>query len=215
MRTKSFWPLGLVACLGLAIAGFADPKGKPPANRPSSVSTTAQWTDRITEVLPRDCVLTTAKPNGNFGAYTCAVGPPAVTYMLTGVPRTQLLRKGDPELCAFFDDITLETPTMYKYTWTENCGSGGCTIQFINWFSTADSGKIPGVDFVRVVALADVVTGVTGVPFTDPNPFVVTQRLSVYEINIGFSQEGSTKSLAKCQFTPGKDDVVFVSTPVP
>ncbi len=26
MRRKSFWTLGLVACLGLAIAGFADHK---------------------------------------------------------------------------------------------------------------------------------------------------------------------------------------------
>ncbi len=29
MRRKSFWTLGLVACLGLAIAGFADHKGVP------------------------------------------------------------------------------------------------------------------------------------------------------------------------------------------
>ncbi len=45
MRRKSFWTLGLVVCLGLAIAGFADHKGKPHGKGGGTIPVTVTFRD--------------------------------------------------------------------------------------------------------------------------------------------------------------------------
>ncbi len=219
--------LGLSAAPALANPPDADgchdhkpcgPGGGDDGGTPTIVPTVAQWggdiDGRATE--PRPCVVTSVKTNGNNGEYTCELHPPSfgdrVTYNLgDGVPTA---RSVDPSLCEVFDGVDLTPNRTYRYGWFDNCGDGACTIRILNWFLGEEVIAATGekADFIRLVAIAEAVDGLTGA-IDDPNPFTNSHTLLIDEITISFFANGSNKKLAECQYD--NVDVTFQSDPTP
>ena len=196
-------------------------KGGGKTHNPT-VTTEVQWGGEgafgnITEDIPRPCVAALLEQNGDYGSYTCSVGPPSVTYTLgTGdpTPRTRVR-----DLCSVFDGGRTLTPDRrYGHGWNDNCDEDDtCTIQIDTWFSGQEAIDATGgaADLIKFRAFAQATEA-----FEEANPFVLQLILQVDEIIISFSATGSNRNIATCHYRPDllnltEGDVIFQINPIP
>jgi hypothetical protein len=163
----------------------------------------------------RVCINAAATPSGSDIAYECSDANefPKVVIDLTGVPRQQTRRNGDPGLCDFFDGEVEFTPlTEYDFRILEPCPAGAlaCETRVNNWSFESSAAVARGVGLIVFHGFGDAIGA-----SDNPNPFSEPQDLDIFELVASFKQLGANKTLAICRYEPVIGDVTFHTAPLP
>jgi hypothetical protein len=150
----------------------------------------------IEESGPRDFVRQGLDfDSGDFVAADLSQGMLIDTRELS---KLQVKGKPNSTICRTMEgNTTVLFPEEFSYGWTDDCTDDGCAVEIRFSFSGMGfltDGLSDQADFVMHAVIDN--------PDGYANPFFVDQDLSIYMFEVDYKKPGTSRTLAKCQFTP-------------